>query len=239
MPQTNRKPNVQTIDPYDPARYGGSRRWLSVLIIWPLPILVVILAAFVAIGPALAFSDGSLAPAGGPGLEAAHASAAVANDDGQSPTAPSDFLDEVTLWSATMTARAFPRAADFYGYSSYDSLGALDTDTFVADGKTYTVNVLALSPFGNALGIRLSPDLDTLETSQLILLVDGLDFSFSDAGISLGYEENETLVLWENTGLSWEDGQQVSLRLIEWEIGTCPVGEDVPADVQEAVEDPS
>ncbi len=130
-----------------------------------------------------------------------------------------------------MTARVFPLAPSFTGYSSHQSVGTLDTTVFVADGHPYTVNVLALSTLGNALGIRVTPDLDTADTSRWILLVDGLEFAFEDASISPEYEDNETLVVWDESGLSWEDGQKVSLRLLEWEPGTCPVGEDVSTGV--------
>ena len=78
---------------------------------------------------------------------------------------------------------------------------------------------------------RVTPDLDTADTSRWILVVDGLELAFEDASINPEYEENETLVLWDESGLSWEDGQKVSLRLIEWEPGTCPVDEDVSARV--------
>ena len=93
-----------------------------------------------------------------------------------------------------MTARVFPLAPSFTGYSSHQSVGTLDTTVFVADGHAYTVNVLALSTLGNALGIRVTPDLDTADTSRWILLVDGLEFAFEDASISPEYEDNETLV---------------------------------------------
>lgn len=158
----------------------------------------------------------------------ASASDAVPGDPTGAPTVPSDFLDDVTLWYATMTAADFPATSGFTGYSTYHSVGTLDDGAvFIADGQAFTINVLALSPFGNALGIRISPDLDATNASKWILLVDEAGFAFTDADIGLDYQVNETLVIWDESGLSWEDGQQVSLRLIEWELGTCPVGEDI------------
>ena len=235
----NRKPAGETGNLNNGSHNPNYRKWSAVPIITPLFILLALIVVMSAkADPALAYNEITVAGTGGVGVAAMLPAMVPAGEDGQTQPAPSDFLEDVTIWSATMTVREFPRAADFYGYSSHDSVGALDTDTFVVDGQTYTINVVALSPFGNALGIRLSPDLDTLDTSQLMLLVDGLDFSFADASIALGYEENETLVVWDESGLSWADGQQVSLRLIEWELGTCPVGEDVSADIQ-SVEDPT
>ncbi len=227
MLQPNRKSTMPTIDLYDPWYSRSSRKWLSLpLITMSLVVVALIIAMSEAAGFALAYSDTPVGLSGGSGTESATLSLTSAADDGQPPSAPSDFLDDVTIWSATMTARVFPQAPSFTGYSSHQSAGDLDTAVFVADGQAHTVNVVALSPLGNALGIMVTPDLEPADTSRWILLVDGLEFAFEDASITPNYEDNETLVVWDDSGLTWKDGQQVSLRLIEWEFGTCPVGED-------------
>ena len=232
---SNREPNAPTVNLHDPFRSGGSLTWLAFPLI---TLLLTALLLFIAIssraGPASAYNGAPVDAAGVSRAGVAHPSVVPATGLNEQPSAASDFLDDVTLWSATMTARVFPEIPTFTGYSSHDSVGALDSAAFVAAGQPYTINVLALSPFGNALGLRISPDLDLAEASNWILLIDGEDFAFEDAGIDLGYEENETLAIWDESGLSWEDGQQVSLRLIEWEPGTCPVGEEVALSTLDA-----
>lgn len=213
----NRKPAISTIDLHN--RFGN--RPLRKRLEFPLLILLmlvplVMMVMSVRVGPALAFES-------------------VPDHAASAATTPNDFLDDVTLWSATMTARTFPSTPNFTGYSSYHSVGRLDGGAdFVAGGQAYTINVLALSPFENALGIRVSPDLDVAEASKWILLVDEAEFAFADADMGLGYQDNETLVIWAESGLDWEEGRRVALRLIEWEPGTCPVGEGVDPDMVNA-----
>ena len=232
MLQPNRKPTIPTIDLYDPLHNRSSRKWSGVpFITLLLTALLLIIAMSSTVGPALAYDDTPVDVAGVSGSEAGRLSMTSAGDDGHPPPVPNSFIDDVTIWSATMTAHVFPEAPNFTGYSSHQSVGALDTAVFVADGDAYTTNVVALSPLGNALGVRVTPDLAAADTSRWILLVDGLEFAFQDASIIPEYEENETLVVWEESGLSWDDGQQVSLRLIEWELGTCPVGEEIATSV--------
>ena len=213
----NQKPTIPTMNFHDPWRNASSVARLGFpLITLLLVVLLLIIAMSTKVGPA-------------------SANEAVLEDWASAPTTQYDFLDDVTLWFVTMTVGTFPATPSFTGYSSYHSVGTLDdAAVFVVDGQAYTINVLALSPFGNALGIRVSPDLDVADTSKWILLVDGTEFAFEDAAIGLGYATNETLVAWEESGLSWEDGQQVSLQLIEWEPGTCPVGEEVVPSILDA-----
>ena len=239
MLRPNREPNLPAANVHNPSPIPISWRWLRLPLVGSLfAALALALATFAAVGPALAYSDTAVDTANGLGAQTAHPSPTSDVDDGQAPPTPNNFLDDVTIWSATMTASVFPKTPSFTGYSSHHSVGTMNSTSFAADGHSYTINVVALSPEWNALGIRVTPNLDPADTSQWMLIVDGLEFAFADADIIPGYEENETLVVWDDGGLSWGDGQQVSLRLIEWEPGTCPVGEDVSASVRDAAHFP-
>ena len=225
------KPARPTLNPRDPLPNPSSRKRLGFsLIMVLLAALLLIIAVSATAGPVSANYETPMDTPGWSSVGTTHPSVSPDTGNTETPLPPGDFLDDVTLWSATLTPRTFPETLTFTGYSSQHAVGALDDAVFVADGHTYTINVLALSPIGNALGIRISPDLDALDTSSWILLVDGREFAVADAGVGFGYEENETLVVWEESGLSWKDGQQVSLRLIDWQPGTCPVGEGVDPD---------
>ena len=149
-----------------------------------------------------------------PGVEGYNPAAAMVDNDGRSSPASGESIDHETIWSGTLSVQAFPEAPDFYGYSIYHSVGELDRTSFLADGRAYTVTVMALSPIGNALGLRLIPDLYPEDASGWTLLVDGAELPLTHQSVGPDYEDNETLLLWQNSGLSWADGQEVSVQLI-------------------------
>ena len=84
----------------------------------------------------------------------------------------------------------------------------LSDDDFSYNGTTYTFEAIAISTNSDAFGIVFDTNL-TGAAAQLTLVVDGTVFAFEDADT-----KNNTTRIWNSPGLSWSDGQSVSLGLV-------------------------
>ena len=84
----------------------------------------------------------------------------------------------------------------------------LSDDDFSYGGTTYTFQSFAISTNSGAFGIVLDTDLMG-DAAKLTVVVDGTEFAFEDADTI-----TTTNRFWNNAGLSWTDGQAVSLGLV-------------------------
>ena len=121
--------------------------------------------------------------------------------------------DAPPVWSATLTVDEVS-----WGFGCSDGVTtlancstALDDNNFTVEmgGTTYTVGLVVLYRTGAnagvlAFGVGSTPS----EFQQLALRVNGETFSFANASI-----EHNTY-RWSSAGLSWSDGQSVSLSLV-------------------------
>ena len=118
------------------------------------------------------------------------------------------------LWAGTMTV-----GTDLSGYG-YDpdppaAYGSLEDDYFTDQGTRYTVKFLSRTVVGGNLGILLDPlpgsgQIDT----WTLTLDDGEEFAeFPLADASPTPIGTDTLYVWANTGLSWDDEEEVFVSL--------------------------
>ncbi|MCY3693065.1 MAG: SwmB domain-containing protein [Chloroflexi bacterium] len=123
----------------------------------------------------------------------------------------------ILSWSDELTVRDFhptPSAGCLTG------LGACPTFSFSWGGASYSITGVTLSDAG---GLTFS--MNRAVPRSWTLHVGNLQFPVADATLS----NNDKTALWSNTGLSWTDGQKVSLRL------TVP-GQTVPSFQSAAVD---
>ena len=120
----------------------------------------------------------------------------------------------IRLWAGTMTV-----GTDTSGYG-YDpdppaTYGSLDDDYFTDQGTRYTVGFLSRTVLGGNLVIFLNPLPGSGEISTWTLTVDdGEEFAeFPLADASPTARGNDTLYVWANTGLSWDDEEEVFVSL--------------------------
>ena len=130
-----------------------------------------------------------------------------------------EYEDEA-VWIATMTVGISSNASatGYFAFAS-DPHGALTQSTFTHPSGSYTVTGLFILTTGGGqlrLTINPSPPSDALE--DWVLVVDGRSFPFEAAGYDLGHPTLTSV--WRNHGLSWTDGQEVSVQLVgrlDWE----------------------
>ena len=135
-----------------------------------------------------------------------------------------EFEDEA-IWSATMTVGSSTSGTPATGYFGLGSnaYGAMTQPTFthpVGSGN-WEVTRLFVAAAELRLGIQEAPPLteDLLYSAfeAWVLVVDGRSFPFE---VDEGLVGVNLVVDWPNSGLSWTDGQEVSVRLVErldWE----------------------
>ena len=131
------------------------------------------------------------------------------------------------IWSATMTVGSSTTGTPATGYFGLGSnaFGAMTRSAFthpVGSGSWEVTNLILSTTIGLRLSIQevgtQSEDLLKSAFEDWVLVVDGRSFPFElpDAGFGSGV----LTVDWPNHGLSWTDGQQVSVHLVEsivWE----------------------
>ena len=134
-------------------------------------------------------------------------------------------VEDEHIWSATMTVGASTTGTPATGYFGLGSspYGALTQTTFThpVGSGSWTVTSLDISA---ATGLRLTilealpltEDLLYGAFEDWVLVVDGRSFPFElpEGGIGGGVLQ----VAWPNPGLSWTNGQQVSVQLVEREL---------------------
>ena len=131
------------------------------------------------------------------------------------------------IWSATMTVGVSTTGTPATGYFGLGSsaFGAMTQSAFthpVGSGSWEVTNLILSTTIGLRLsiqeGLPLTEDLLKSAFEDWVLVVDGRSFPFElpDAGFGSGV----LTVDWPNPGLSWANGQQVSVHLVErivWE----------------------
>ena len=137
-----------------------------------------------------------------------------------------EFDEDKALWSATMTVGASTTGTPATGYFGLGSntYGALTQTTFIhpVGSGSWTVVGLAVS---SATGLRLviqevPPNTENLSHDAFehwVLVVDGRSFPFE---LPEGVVDVVLQPTWPSPGLSWTDGQEVSVQLVErldWE----------------------
>ena len=165
------------------------------------------------------------------------ATAAVSPAPGGEGDAEDGAKEYAPVWSATTTAGWVFQG---YGYYSTDSkqAGSLTPDSFEADGAAYTVTMI------EANGWLMYIGLDKELPFDFVLELDGAQFASGDASFNSYTYGN--VYSWTGTGLSWNDGDAVEVRLlraVEKEAtvnvpatgapavtGTARVGETLTAD---------
>ncbi len=136
--------------------------------------------------------------------------------------------EDTPIWSATMTVGSSTSGTPATGYFGLGSgaFGAMTQTTFThsVGSGSWTVTSLSVTAAGLSLRIAEAPPLtENLPRSAFedwVLVVDGRSFPFElpEGVVGLG-----TLnVSWPNSGLSWINGQRVSVQLVsrelfEWE----------------------
>ena len=121
---------------------------------------------------------------------------------------PTSGANEV--WSATLTAEASGSTSGCNNDSALancSSSSVLSDDEFSYNGTSYAFDTIAISTNSGNFGIAFDTALAD-GAAQLTLVVDGTTFAFVDADT-----KSTTSRIWNSAGLSWPDGQEVSLSL--------------------------
>ena len=131
------------------------------------------------------------------------------------------------IWSATMTVGSSTTGTPATGYFGLGSnaFGAMTQSAFthpVGSGSWEVTNLILSTTIGLRLSIQevgtQSEDLLKSAFEDWVLVVDGRSFPFELP--NAGFGSGVLTVDWPNHGLSWTDGQQVSVHLVEsiaWE----------------------
>ena len=128
-----------------------------------------------------------------------------------------------TVWSATLTVdkdtagTELGCANDDYITTIANCSSALSTRQFTYSEKKYRVIVVTLQPsLGTGyLRVVFNKNIATRVRNALTLHVGSARFALSDSDLKSG-----VTVDFNNTGLTWTDGQKVSLRLTTGDVGT-------------------
>ena len=120
------------------------------------------------------------------------------------------------IWSETLTVASISGQVIVGWDGVSGSLGSTAADrTFSYNSKSYRFllaqNVVQAS--SNQLLIRVNSSFDQAALSDLILVVDSDEFPLADASISTSTSTGNDTARWNNAGLSWSDGDSVSLSL--------------------------
>ena len=131
------------------------------------------------------------------------------------------------IWSATMTVGSSTTGTPATGYFGLGSnaFGAMTQSAFthpVGSGSWEVTNLILSTTIGLRLSIQevatQSEDLLKSAFEDWVLVVDGRSFPFELP--NAGFGSGVLTVDWPNHGLSWTNGQRVSVRLVErtvWE----------------------
>ena len=142
----------------------------------------------------------------GTGAVSNEASATTASDI-TTTTANADGSD--TLWSATLTVGTDNLGT--FGYHRVNAFGSLSSDTFDFDGSTRTISSMHRGTVSFTLAI--SPKLNDIGNATLHLGSE--EYDFADATPS-----GVDLLTW-TTLPSWNDGDEVAVRLVRQKVPTA------------------
>ena len=148
--------------------------------------------------------------------------------------------DIITVWSATLTVKAFSAVRDGVGcmdgasatYACNSTLVLSDID-FTYDGVDYEVERIFLNPTPrySDFDFGFNKAATNLSQSGLTLHVNGRRFALADATLVSSDEGTDAIARWYRPGLSWSVNQQVSLSLK----APAPAREQAPGPIQNLV----
>ena len=127
------------------------------------------------------------------------------------PPPPVDLSGKRTVWSAWVTAGTF--GGVLIGFAGDTGTGTLSDRSFTYDGANYSIRELFFQPSDVSLNIGFEGGgQEPLKQPELTLhvgnsLSDLRQFALADA------MTGGTALFWTNSGLSWEEGDRVLLRL--------------------------
>ncbi len=125
-----------------------------------------------------------------------------------------------TIWSATMTVgRQDPQGLGGVGFNGFTNpetnsptnIGGLSPDTFTAGGSNYAVERLTVTDTGELKIAFYGPT--TMVDGILRVGTVGTPFAMSDADRFPILIESVVIYTWSNSGLSWNVGDTVAVRL--------------------------
>ena len=133
--------------------------------------------------------------------------------------------EDTPIWSATMTVGSSTSGTPATGYFGLGSnaFGAMTQTAFthpVGSGSWEVTNLILSTTIGLRFNIQevgtQSEDLLKSAFEDWVLVVDGRSFPFELPDASFG--SGVLTVDWPNSGLSWSNGQRVSVQLVEREL---------------------
>ena len=140
-----------------------------------------------------------------------------------------EYEDEA-IWNATMTVGTSTVGTSATGYFGLGNnpFGALTQPTFTHPSGTWQVISLTTRTMGAGLSFTIleipipTPNVPLDVFEDWVLVIDGRSFPFEDDEdiFGQGLVGVNLAVNWPNPGLSWTDGQEVSVQLVErldWE----------------------
>ncbi len=133
--------------------------------------------------------------------------------------------EDTPIWSATMTVGSSTTGTPATGYfgTGSNAFGAMTQTTFTypVGSGSWEVTSLFLRPSGelvlaNEEAQPVTADLSNDHFKKWVLVIDGRSFPFElqDGAVISG----ALVVAWPDPGLSWSNGQRVSVQLVEREL---------------------
>ena len=124
---------------------------------------------------------------------------------------------ETVIWTGEVHVEKWVASdgSEFYGYWHRVFGNIAGVRQFTFDSRTYTVDLFYIQKAPPALlaGAERRGSADILPTDRdLAWLVDGQRFELADHDQSF---PGEGVAVWDNSGLDWQDGQVVSVQLVQ------------------------
>ena len=123
---------------------------------------------------------------------------------------------ETVIWTGEVRVEKWldPEGSEFYGYWSGVFGNIPGVRSFTCDGRSYTIDLFYITNTPRSLlaGAERrggSPDILPVDRG-LAWLVDGERFELAEHDRSV-----QGVVVWDNSGLDWQDGQVVSVQLVQ------------------------
>ena len=135
-------------------------------------------------------------------------------------------VTETTFWTATMTVGSSGTSRGYSDPGFVDTYGALSPTAVSAPSSDgYSVRSLSLNAAG-VLTANFTPAIPSGDEANWILVVGGTEFKFSDVSVRSA-TVGSVAFGWNDSGLSWTDGQSVSLELLDRRTFTWKILDEV------------
>ena len=130
----------------------------------------------------------------------------------EAPAAFADHDPVTQIWSSTLTSGS---ATFGLGYIGSGAIGTLSDNDFVYGGVTYQISRVAVLNNNGELQLFVDRTIPNSLKSALTLHVGNAQFPLADASLSTSGTIANNAAKWANSGLSWNTGDTVQLRLVE------------------------